>query len=47
MMKNRLLRLAALCALATAALPALANDFPTAERVLYVQDCMKKHQGVY
>jgi hypothetical protein len=24
---------------------ALANDFPTAERVLYVQECMKAHPG--
>lgn len=27
------------------ALPAAANDFPTADRVLYVQDCMRQHPG--
>lgn len=34
---------AALCALAVA--PAAANDFPTNERVLYVQECMREHPG--
>ena len=29
------------------ALPALANDFPTADRVLYVQECMNARPGVY
>lgn len=47
MMKNSLLRLAAICTLTWLALPAIANDFPTADRVLYVQDCMKKHPGGY
>lgn len=25
--------------------PARANDYPTAERVFYVQDCMREHPG--
>ncbi len=25
--------------------PAAANDFPTLERVLYVQECMRQHPG--
>jgi hypothetical protein len=25
--------------------PALANDFPTVDRIFYVQDCMKEHPG--
>ena len=36
--------LAAVAALAFAA-PALANDFPTVDRVLYVQECMKNNPG--
>ena len=27
------------------AVPAQANDFPTADRVLYVQECMRAHPG--
>jgi hypothetical protein len=46
-MKNKLLRLAAACMLSSLALPALANDFPTVDRVLYVQDCMKANPGGY
>ena len=36
-----------LCAggLLTVALSASANDFPTAERVFYVQECLKAHPG--
>ncbi|MEK8029758.1 hypothetical protein AACH06_02900 [Ideonella sp. DXS29W] len=30
-----------------AAAPARANDFPTIDRVLYVQDCMRAHPGPY
>jgi len=41
------LRLLAAVLPAVATLPALANDFPTVERVLYVQDCMKGHPGPY
>lgn len=43
---NKTLR-GALCAGAVlwAAGPALANDFPTVERVLYVQECMKANPG--
>jgi hypothetical protein len=33
------------CAVLLAAWPALANDFPTVERVLYVQDCMQANPG--
>ena len=38
---------AAACTLLTAAAPALANDFPTVDRVLYVQECMKTNPGPY
>jgi hypothetical protein len=31
--------------LAAASVPALANDFPTVDRVLYVQECMREHPG--
>lgn len=36
-----------LCAsgLLAAAMSASANDFPTADRVLYVQECIKAHPG--
>lgn len=40
-------RLIAACALFAAAAPSFANDFPTADRVLYVQDCMKANPGPY
>jgi hypothetical protein len=30
-----------------ATLPALANDFPTVDRVLYVQECMNGRPGPY
>jgi hypothetical protein len=33
------------CALLLAANPAHANDFPTVDRVLYVQECMRAHPG--
>ena len=33
------------CALFGASLCAFANDFPTVERVLYVQECMKANPG--
>ena len=33
------------CALLLAANPAQANDFPTVDRVLYVQECMRAHPG--
>lgn len=35
------------CVMFAAAVPAHANDFPTTERVLYVQDCMKTHPGPF
>lgn len=38
-------RWAALLCLAVAAAPAAANDYPTAERVLFVQSCMQEHPG--
>lgn len=37
--------LLAALSLAAAAPSALANDFPTNERVLYVQECMRDHPG--
>ncbi|MDM0073278.1 hypothetical protein QTH90_02725 [Variovorax sp. J2P1-59] len=37
--------LLSLCALLMAANPAHANDFPTVDRVLYVQECMRAHPG--
>jgi hypothetical protein len=45
---NNLLRLAVCAALPLAgATAARANDFPTVDRVLYVQECMKAHPGPY
>jgi hypothetical protein len=38
---------AAMTAALLAAAPARANDFPTADRVLYVQECMKGQAGPY
>ena len=38
------LSLAAL-AMSTTAVTALANDFPTVDRVLYVQECMRDNPG--
>lgn len=35
-----------LCALLTASAAAGANDFPTVDRVLYVQECMRAHPGL-
>lgn len=43
-MKTPLSALFALCALTLGA-TAHANDFPTVERVLYVQECMRAHPG--
>jgi hypothetical protein len=37
--------LLALCALLMAATPVHVNDFPTVDRVLYVQECMRAHPG--
>jgi hypothetical protein len=34
-----------LCALLMASAAARANDFPTVDRVLYVQECMRAHPG--
>lgn len=33
--------------LVLAAAPAAANDFPTLDRVLFVQECMRENQGQY
>ena len=33
------------CALLMASAAACANDFPTVDRVLYVQECMRAHPG--
>jgi hypothetical protein len=34
-----------LCALLMTSAAACANDFPTVDRVLYVQECMRAHPG--
>ncbi len=34
-----------LCLLLMAGAPGHANDFPTVDRVLYVQECMRAHPG--
>lgn len=39
------LSLLALCVLLVASGAACANDFPTADRVLYVQECIRQHPG--
>ena len=39
--------LAAFGLLVMAAASARANDFPTVDRVLYVQECMRNHPGSY
>lgn len=41
----KLTRIAALTALATLALPALAHNYPTLDRVNYVEECMQQHPG--
>lgn len=33
--------------LAASALPAHANDYPTADRVMYVHECMRQHPGTH
>ena len=38
-------RLFITCSLFAMGLPAVANDFPTVDRVLYVQECIKAHPG--
>ena len=42
---NALRHLALACALPLIAPAARANDFPTVERVLYVQECMRANPG--
>ena len=42
---NALRRLLCASTLLGAAMPLLGNDFPTVDRVLYVQECMKVHPG--
>ncbi len=42
---TRMLRALAVAALATASAGASANDFPTADRVAYVEACMHEHPG--
>ena len=39
------LPLLTLCALSLAGGAACANDFPTVDRVLYVQECIRQHPG--
>ncbi len=38
-------KLLLLCALSMAGAGAFANDFPTMDRVLYVQECIRLHPG--
>ena len=38
-------RFLCMAALVTSAVPTLANDFPTADRMLYVQECLQAHPG--
>ena len=40
-----LTRAAAFAALAFLGLPALAHDYPTVDRVTYVEECMQQHPG--
>ncbi|MCY7370737.1 MAG: hypothetical protein LH479_07675 [Polaromonas sp.] len=42
---NAMTRLLCFGGLLTAAMAAAANNFPTADRVLYVQECLKAHPG--
>jgi len=42
---RRLLQAIALATLAASAGAAQANDYPTSERVIYVQACMRDHPG--
>jgi hypothetical protein len=42
-----LLSSALACTVVLSAPAAAANDFPTADRVIYVQDCIKSHPGPY
>ena len=44
-MTTALLRSLLSCALLAAAAPTFANDFPTADRVIYVQECMRNNPG--
>ena len=42
---NKLLRCCLLLALPLLGAAASANDFPTSQRVLYVEECMRDHPG--
>jgi hypothetical protein len=44
-MKSSLKVLSSAAALSVWLMPAAANDFPTVDRVLYVQECMRAHPG--
>ena len=46
-MKSHLLLLLAAAAAGVAAPARAANDFPTVDRVIYVQDCMRANPGPY
>ena len=39
------MRAAVMAALAVFTLPSFAHDYPTADRVTYVEDCMQQHPG--
>jgi hypothetical protein len=42
---NAIIRVICTAALLAGAVPASANDFPTADRMLYVQECIQAHPG--
>jgi hypothetical protein len=42
---NMMHRFMGAAALLAAAVPASANDFPTVDRILYVQECLQTHPG--
>ena len=44
-MMNTTIRLLCAGGLLAAAVSASANDFPTADRMLYVQECLRAHPG--
>ena len=46
-MNRKLLNIGLALLSGAASLPALAHDYPTVDRVLYVQDCMNSHPGPF
>lgn len=47
LLRTSVIGTALLSLLALAASPARANDFPTADRVLYVEECIRANPGPY